>query len=80
MRRGFGKASKAVKACGTQHGAIAGTAFNVNFDISNGRASNVKVQSPHSATSLGQCVGRAVATHARFSGSDRSGQVQRVSF
>lgn len=78
--RGFSKAKKAIKACGTQHGAIAGTAFNVNFDVKNGRAANVKVRPPHSVTSLGRCVSRAVATHARFNGSDRVGQTQRVKF
>ncbi len=78
--RGFAKAKKAISACGTQHGAIAGTAFNVNFDVKNGRAANVKVRPPHSVTSLGQCVSRAVTTHARFSGGDRIGQTQRVKF
>lgn len=80
VRRGFNKASKAIKACGAQHGAIAGTAFNVNFDVSNGRATNVKIQAPHSVTSLGRCVSRAVTTHARFGGGDKSGQSQRVKF
>ena len=80
MVRGFSKAKKAIKACGTQHGAIAGTAFNVNFDVKNGRAANVKVRPPHSVTSLGRCVSRAVSTHARFNGSDRVGQTQRVKF
>lgn len=78
--RGFAKAKKAIKACGSQHGALAGTAFNVDFDVKNGRASNVKVRPPHSVTSLGRCVNRAVSTHARFSGGDRVGQTQRVKF
>lgn len=80
VRRGFNKAKKAIKSCGTQHGAIAGTAFAVYFDVSNGRAANVKAQPPHSVTSLGRCVVRAVVTHARFSGSNKTGQQQRVKF
>lgn len=80
VRRGFGKAKKAISSCGSEHGALAGTAFNVGFDVANGRATNVKVQSPHNVTSVGRCVARAVTSHARFSGGDRFGQTQRVKF
>ncbi len=80
VRRGFNKAKKAIAACGSQHGAIAGTAFSVTFDVSAGRVDNVKIQPPHSVTSLGRCVARAVTSHARFSGPDRTGQRQTVKF
>lgn len=80
VRRGFGKAKKAIASCGSEHGALAGTAFNVGFDVTNGRATGVKVQSPHNVTSVGRCVSRAVTSHARFSGADRFGQTQRVKF
>lgn len=80
VRRGFGKAKKAIASCGSEHGALSGTAFNVGFDVSNGRATNVKVQSPHNVTSVGRCVSRAVSSHARFTGGDRFGQTQRVKF
>ncbi len=80
VQRGFRKARKAIVSCGSEHGALPGTAFNVGFDVASGRATNVKVQSPHNVTSVGRCVARAVSSHARFSGADRFGQTQRVSF
>ncbi|MBV1862469.1 MAG: hypothetical protein KUG77_28870, partial [Nannocystaceae bacterium] len=74
------RAKRAITSCGSEHGALSGTAFNVRFDVANGRAANVKVQSPHNVTSVGRCVARAVTSHARFSGADRFGQTQRVKF
>jgi serine/threonine protein kinase len=66
LGRGFGKASAAIRACGEQHGAIAGTGFDVSFDVVDGRAINVEVQRPNNVTTLGRCVQAAVQSKARF--------------
>ncbi len=66
LGRGFGKASAAIQACAVQHGAIAGTGFDVTFDVVDGRAINVTVQRPQNVTPLGRCVQSAVQSKARF--------------
>lgn len=78
VRQGFGKANRAIASCGSEHGALPGTAFKVSFDVSSGRASNVEVQRPHSVSAFGRCVAQAVSDHGRFIGPDRLGQTQRV--
>lgn len=64
--KGFKKARSAMKACGTQHGAIEGTKVNVTFEVDGGRATSVSVQRPYGPTPLGRCITAAVSAKARF--------------
>ncbi len=80
VRKGFNRAKKAIQDCGKSRGAIEGTKFRVTFDVRGGKATNIRVQSPHSATSLGKCVAKVVQEKARFGGGDATDQQQTVSF
>jgi serine/threonine protein kinase len=66
LDRGFGRAGGAIRECAEKHGAIAGTGFDISFDVDNGHASSVSVERPHDKTSLGRCVAQAVQAKARF--------------
>jgi hypothetical protein len=63
---GLASARAAIRACGREHGAIAGTNLQVTFDVLGGRASSIRVQKPHAVTPLGRCVATAISSHARF--------------
>ncbi len=82
LDKGFAKAKGAIGACGTKHGAIAGTGFGVTFEVRDGRAVSVSVQRPNHATPLGRCVVDAVSSAAKFPAGRPAvtGVTRRVSF
>lgn len=70
LKAGFNKAKSKAKACGSKHGAEAGTKVRVYVSIEGetGKVTSVTAQGEHAGTELGKCVEDAVksATFEQF--------------
>jgi hypothetical protein len=62
LRNGFNKVKTKAKACGSKHGAAAGTAVKIHASIEgeSGKVTSVKATGEHAGTELGKCVEGAV--------------------
>jgi hypothetical protein len=62
LRNGFNKVKTKAKACGSKHGAAAGTTVKIHASIdgASGKVTSVKATGEHAGTPLGKCVEEAV--------------------
>ncbi|NVB40943.1 hypothetical protein G6O69_24095 [Pseudenhygromyxa sp. WMMC2535] len=58
LRNGFNKLKSKAKACGSQHGAAAGTKVKVHVSIegATGKVTSAEAKGEHAGTALGKCV------------------------
>jgi hypothetical protein len=82
LRSGFNSVKSKAKACGSKHGAEAGTKVKVHASIEGetGKVTSVSAQGEHAGTALGKCVEDAVkgATFDKFKHSSQGADYSMI--
>jgi hypothetical protein len=80
IRKGFAKANKAAKECGSRFGALPGQVIEVEAGISkSGSVVSATATGPNRSTPLGKCVAKAIKDRAKFPKSTQLLETQRHS-